>query len=113
MSALKCPLLNKYPLTRPSLGKPKCGAVSTRAASQVVNAGAVLPKNLIGIHSGVFVGDWRPEDAERAVKGAKEAGFDLIECAHASWGAVAGIVLLFHTPHCIDAFGSLKLQIVI
>ncbi|EIE24548.1 xylose isomerase domain-containing protein [Coccomyxa subellipsoidea C-169] len=79
MSALKCPLLNKYPLTRPSLGKPKCGAVSTRAASQVVNAAAVLPKNLIGIHSGVFVGDWRPEDAERAVKGAKEAGFDLIE----------------------------------
>jgi hypothetical protein len=26
------------------------------------------------------VGDWRPQDAERAIKGAKDAGFDLIEC---------------------------------
>ena len=39
----------------------------------------MLPKNPIGIHSGVFVGDWKPQDAERAIKGAKEAGYDLIE----------------------------------
>ncbi len=39
----------------------------------------MLPKNPIGIHSGVFVGDWKPQDAERAVRGAKEAGYDLIE----------------------------------
>jgi hypothetical protein len=44
-----------------------------------VRAGLVLPKNPIGIHSGVFVGDWKPQDAERAIKGAKEAGYDLIE----------------------------------
>lgn len=50
-----------------------------RAVTQQVRAGVVLPKNPIGIHSGVFVGDWKPEDAERAVKGAKEAGYDLIE----------------------------------
>jgi len=50
-----------------------------RAVTQQVRAGLVLPKNPIGIHSGVFVGDWKPEDAERAVKGAKEAGYDLIE----------------------------------
>ena len=50
-----------------------------RAATPQARAGLVLPKNPIGIHSGVFVGDWKPEDAERAVKGAKEAGYDLIE----------------------------------
>ena len=50
-----------------------------RAATPQVRAGLVLPKNPIGIHSGVFVGDWKPQDAERAVKGAKEAGYDLIE----------------------------------
>ena len=50
-----------------------------RAVTPQVRAGLVLPQNPIGIHSGVFVGDWKPQDAERAVKGAKEAGYDLIE----------------------------------
>lgn len=69
---------------RPAVRRPRCGAVITKAAGHVVNAAAALPSNLVGIHSGVFVGDWRPQDAERAVKGAKDAGFDLIERAHAS-----------------------------
>ncbi|CAL8467552.1 g7090 [Coccomyxa elongata] len=55
------------------------GVAKIMAAGHVVNAAAALPSNLVGIHSGVFVGDWRPQDAERAVKGAKDAGFDLIE----------------------------------
>ena len=50
-----------------------------RAVTHQVRAGLVLPQNPIGIHSGVFVGDWKPQDAERAIKGAKEAGYDLIE----------------------------------
>ena len=54
-------------------------AKPSRAMTAPVRAGLVLPKNLIGIHSGVFVGDWKPQDAERAIKGAKEAGYDLIE----------------------------------
>ena len=50
-----------------------------RAVTPQVRAGLVLPQNPIGIHSGVFVGDWKPQDAERAIKGAKDAGYDLIE----------------------------------
>ncbi|KAK9909828.1 hypothetical protein WJX75_008097 [Coccomyxa subellipsoidea] len=79
MSVLQLPLPSRIQAPKICPCNPRGGAVITRAASPVVNAAAVLPKNLIGIHSGVFVGDWRPEDAERAVKGAKEAGFDLIE----------------------------------
>ena len=30
------------------------------------------------------MGDWRPEDADRAVKAASDAGYDLIERAHAA-----------------------------
>jgi hypothetical protein len=88
MSVLQLPLPSRIQAPKICPCNPRGGAVITRAASSVVNAAAVLPKNLIGIHSGVFVGDWRPEDAERAVKGAKEAGFDLIERTHASWGAI-------------------------
>lgn len=67
--------LRAAPITRRCSQRP---SVATRAA-HAIRASAALPHNLIGIHSGVFVGDWRPEDAERAIKGAKDAGFDLIE----------------------------------
>lgn len=75
---------NALQTTRSAACRPRCGAVITRAAGHVVNAAAASPSNLVGIHSGVFVGDWRPQDAECAIKGAKDAGFDLIERADAS-----------------------------
>ena len=61
------------------LGQSNRHARPCRAVTHQVRAGLVLPQNPIGIHSGVFVGDWKPQDAERAIKGAKEAGYDLIE----------------------------------
>ncbi len=74
--ALSLPLRHSHRHARP------CRAVTPR-----VCAGLVLPQNPIGIHSGVFVGDWKPQDAERAVKGAKEAGYDLIERMFSSYSA--------------------------
>jgi len=38
-----------------------------------------VPDNRIGIHAGVWGFDWAPAAAERAIAGATEAGFDLIE----------------------------------
>ena len=38
-----------------------------------------LPANPIGIHAGVWVGDWTPASAEYAVRESARAGFDLIE----------------------------------
>ena len=64
--------------------RPRQAAPRPRAATRVVSAVAEQPSNLIGVHSGVFVGDWRPEDADRAVKAASDAGYDLIERAHAA-----------------------------
>ena len=67
-----------------TLRLPKQAAPRPQAATRVVYAVAEQPSNLIGVHSGVFVGDWRPEDADRAVKAASDAGYDLIERAHAA-----------------------------
>lgn len=38
-----------------------------------------LPVNPIGIHAGVWVGDWTPASAEHAIRESARAGFDLIE----------------------------------
>ena len=69
------PIRNPLPLPQ----QPRSRPVRAKAG---ISAAAALPQNLIGIHSGVFVGDWKPQDAERAIKGAKDAGYDLIECEH-------------------------------
>lgn len=53
-----------------------CRAQATRAPK----AAPSNPKNSIGIHSQVWVGGWNPQEAEKAISGTKEAGFDLIEC---------------------------------
>ncbi|MET0909646.1 MAG: sugar phosphate isomerase/epimerase [Ilumatobacteraceae bacterium] len=37
------------------------------------------PANPIGIHAGVWVGDWSPASAEYAIRESARAGFDLIE----------------------------------
>lgn len=41
--------------------------------------GMAFENNLIGIHSMVFSPKWDKEGAVRACKGAKNAGFDMIE----------------------------------
>lgn len=38
-----------------------------------------MTANRIGIHAGVWGFDWSPDAAERAIRGASEAGYDLIE----------------------------------
>lgn len=42
-------------------------------------ASSVAPANPIGIHAGVWVGDWTPISAEYAIRESARAGFDLIE----------------------------------
>lgn len=37
------------------------------------------PSNPIGIHAQVWVGDWSKDEAIKAIKGTKDAGYDLIE----------------------------------
>ncbi len=37
------------------------------------------PSNPIGIHAQVWVGDWSKDEAVKAIKGTKDAGYDLIE----------------------------------
>ncbi|KAK9790359.1 hypothetical protein WJX73_006466 [Symbiochloris irregularis] len=37
------------------------------------------PKSPVGIHSQVWVGGWSPKEAEHAISGTKDAGYDLIE----------------------------------
>lgn len=117
MHALQAPISKSLQTFRLAPRISRSGCVPTRAASPIVNSAAALPKNLIGIHSGVFVGDWKPEDAERAVKGAKDAGFDLIECAHASMGAlsIAGLVELentmFQSITCLKYIASLLCKV--
>ena len=36
-------------------------------------------QNQIGIHAQVWVGDWSKEEAVKAIKGTKDAGYDIIE----------------------------------
>ncbi|HCB59613.1 MAG TPA: epimerase [Arthrobacter bacterium] len=38
-----------------------------------------VPKNPIGVHAGVWVGDWSPDSARYAISESAKAGFDLIE----------------------------------
>ena len=82
LNAQKCfgqalqPITSPPPLRKHAKSRPGRAKAGTSAA-------AAVPQNLIGIHSGVFVGDWKPQDAERAIKGAKDAGYDLIEREHA------------------------------
>ena len=37
------------------------------------------PSNQIGIHAQVWVGDWSKDEAVKAIKGTKDAGYDIIE----------------------------------
>ena len=89
LNAQKCISKPLQPCTSPTPLPTPARSRHVRAKSGTSGA-AVLPQNLIGIHSGVFVGDWKPQDAERAIKGAKDAGYDLIECEH--WA-----LILFHS----------------
>lgn len=43
-----------------------------------MTAGAA-PRNLLGVHAGLWVADWSPESARFAIAGSAAAGFDLIE----------------------------------
>lgn len=53
-----------------------------RARSQrAPTCAASAPKNLVGVHSGVFVGGWSSSECEQALSSAKNAGYDLIEGA--------------------------------
>ena len=54
----------------------------TRLICQAVSAPKSAPKkpqNPVGIHSQVWVGGWKPEQAETSIGGTKNAGYDLIE----------------------------------
>ena len=60
--------------------KASRAGLSCRAqAARAPKSAPTNPKNSIGIHSQVWVGGWSPEEAEKAISGTKDAGFDLIE----------------------------------
>jgi len=53
--------------------------ICRRTAAPVCRAATA--GNIIGAHSSVWVGGWTEEDVRRSVRGAKTAGYDLVEVA--------------------------------
>ncbi|WP_411720131.1 sugar phosphate isomerase/epimerase family protein [Mycetocola sp.] len=68
------------------------------------------PTNPIGIHAGVWVGDWTPASAEYAIRESARAGFDLIEIPVRD-PRTTDLALTRHllADHGIDAVVSLAL----
>ena len=60
--------------------------LSVRSASRRASRASVCARaqagtlNQIGIHAQVWVGDWSKDEAVKAIKGTKDAGYDIIEC---------------------------------
>ncbi|MFC5931215.1 sugar phosphate isomerase/epimerase [Cryobacterium melibiosiphilum] len=72
------------------------------------------PHNPLGIHAGVWVGDWSPASARYAIEQSAAAGFDLIEIPAVSSDADhdvsdPGVTLALLRDHGLDAVVSLAL----
>lgn len=57
----------------------RSGLVCRAQAAPKPKSAPANPKNPIGIHSQVWVGGWSKQEAEKAISGTKDAGYDLIE----------------------------------
>ena len=56
-----------------------CAIKADRGKRHLAIRAQAGPSNPIGIHAQVWVGDWSKDEAVKAIKGTKEAGYDLIE----------------------------------
>ncbi|KAK9804818.1 hypothetical protein WJX72_007241 [[Myrmecia] bisecta] len=73
---------SRAPASASFAGKSRTRRVTQRAACCELRATRYAPakySNPIGVHALVWTGGWEKKDIELAVKGSKDAGFDLIE----------------------------------
>ena len=56
-----------------------CAVKADRGRRHLAIRAQAGPSNPIGIHAQVWVGDWSKDEAVKAIKGTKEAGYDIIE----------------------------------
>lgn len=56
-----------------------CAVKADRSRRHLAVRAQAGPSNPIGIHAQVWVGDWSKDEAVKAIKGTKEAGYDIIE----------------------------------
>jgi D-psicose/D-tagatose/L-ribulose 3-epimerase len=59
----------------------------------------------LGVHAGVWVGDWSPASARTAIEGTAAAGFDLIEIPVPDAGPSAGSASVAQTVELLEATG--------